>query len=606
MMKKLTHRGPDDTGDYQSINENIFLGHCRLAVLDIEGGSQPMWSFDGDCVIVYNGEIYNHLDIRAELLAKGYRFRTHHSDTETLLNGYLEWGTNVLERLNGMFAFVVYDKRNRSFFGARDHFGQKPLYYAARRDFFAFASELRALIEHPAIRPEIDRLALKKYFAHDYIPAPNTIFKDVAKLTAGHYFQYSTKEGTLVTKKYWEYRIEPEGAFDEKENDEQLRDLLQRSVKDCLLSDVPIGILLSGGIDSSTIATLASSVTKVPVRTFSVGFEEASFDESTHSQYLAERIGSEHEVSTLSQRRAIEILPSVLSRLDEPLGDASLLPTYLVCEHARRFVTVALGGDGADELFAGYDPFKALYWAKSYFKIIPKALHNWLTRTAQWLPVSHRNMSLAFKIQRFLRPLQLPAHFWAPLWMSAMSIEEMEQLFQEPISPEEIFSEAIAAWNSCPSSNLVDRLTTYFVQMYLPNNILTKVDRASMMNSLEVRVPFVSRAFAAHILPLPVAAHYDERAGKALLRQAMAGVLPEPVLTRKKQGFTRPWRTLFAGSMRDMVRERLLSQNMARSGWFNMNYLGMMLLDQEEGRRDYANMLFRLLVFSEWLEAQTV
>jgi asparagine synthase (glutamine-hydrolysing) len=386
MTRTLAHRGPD--GEDFRVDAPVYLGHRRLAIIDVEGGRQPMSTRDRRYCIVYNGEIYNFRELRAELERRGHRFSTDHSDTETLLLGFAEAQEKVLDQLNGMWAFVIYDRAEKTLFGARDRFGKKPFYYFHRGTDFAFASELTALLEHPEVSRSVSKLSLQKYFAYGYIPAPRSVIRDVWKLPAGHWFRFDLQTGNLKIQKYWDYQPEPdETKRDPRAIAEELADALEQAVRSRLVSDVPLGAFLSGGIDSSAIATFATRA--IPdLKTFTIGFEERTFDESRHAQLVARGLETSHAVQRLSLEKSKDLLPSLVDRLDEPMGDPSLLPTYLLCQFAREHVTVAISGDGGDELFCGYDPFRALRRANVYAKLVPKPLHIGIRLLASRLPRS--------------------------------------------------------------------------------------------------------------------------------------------------------------------------------------------------------------------------
>ncbi len=338
MTDALAHRGPDARGVWTSPDASLHLGHRRLAIIDPEGGAQPMGTSDGKLVITYNGEIYNHGELRADLEDHGHRFLTDHSDTEVLLYAYRQWGASMLERLNGMWAFAIFDHDREQLFLSRDRFGKKPLFYTRRDDFFAFASELTSLKQHSALEPAVSPAALQKYFAYGYIPAPHSIYQNVYALPAGHSLTFSLTGQQLVVRKYWEFLLEPFERFPdnfEQAWSEELLHLLERAVKRRLIGDVPLGVFLSGGIDSSTIAALAARHASGPVKTFSIGFEEESFDESREARAVADHIASDHYHETLSLEKSLELLPEIVRRLEEPLGDSSMLPTYLVSGIAR-------------------------------------------------------------------------------------------------------------------------------------------------------------------------------------------------------------------------------------------------------------------------------
>ena len=455
MTDALAHRGPDAEGLWEDVGRGLWLGHRRLAIVDLSGGAQPMWTPDGALGVVFNGEVYNHQELRAELKRLGHVFETDHSDTEVLLHAYRQWGDAFVERLSGMWAFVLYDRARQRLFGSRDRFGKKPLYYFHEGDTFGFASELPALLRHPSAPRQLSPVALQKYFAYCFIPAPRSVIERVWKLPGGHSFGFDLRTRRLEVRRYWEFTLEPDPRLlegGERTLDglcEEIRAVLDRAVQRRLMADVPLGVFLSGGIDSSAVAALAAK--RVPagsLNTFSIGFRDPSFDESSHARFVAEQLGTRHREEILDLDKASGLLPEILSRLDEPLGDSSLLPTTLLSRFTRQHVTVALGGDGADELFAGYDPFRALGAAALYARWMPRPAHEALRMIAGKLPVSHANVSLDFKVKRTLMGLSYPPPLWNAVWMSALEPSAMGDLFAEPLPPEELYSEAIEAWES--------------------------------------------------------------------------------------------------------------------------------------------------------------
>ncbi len=544
MTFALHHRGPDAEGYFSDGKNNIFLGHRRLSIIDLNDGIQPMITSDKNIVIVFNGEIYNHPDLRKTLIEKGHTFVTDHSDTEVLLHGYREWGFDLPGKLNGMWAFAIYDKEKQILYLSRDRFGKKPLFYSMQNNTFAFSSELSSLTLHPYMEDSISSENLKKYFAYGYIPAPNSIFKNIYKLAAGHNLVYSFSSKEITIKKYWEFVIEPFEKIPENPEEtwgEELRHLISKAVKRRLVSDVPLGIFLSGGIDSSCVAAYAASfMNPGELRTFSISFEEKSFDESEYSLKAAEFIKSNHHNETLSLDKSKVVLPQIISKLDEPMGDSSLLPTYLLSRTTRQYVTVALGGDGADELFAGYDPFRALKLAKLYSKIVPKPVHKGIRMLCNMLPVSHKNMSFDFKLKRTLRGLSFPSKFWNPIWLGTLSPDDISDLFNEPVDIENLYSEAIEQWDRCKSDNMIDHTLQFYTRFYLQDDILVKVDRASMMNSLEVRVPFLDKDLVDFVRKIPSDFKYRNGETKYILKKALEPVLPKEILYRSKKGFGIP------------------------------------------------------------------
>lgn len=544
MMEALAHRGPDDAGQFIDPQSGVHLGFRRLAVIDIAGGRQPMWNETQDVAVIFNGEIYNFMELRAELIAAGHRFASDHSDTEVLVHGYEQWGDDLPARLNGMFAFAIWDSRAQSLFLARDRFGEKPLFYSAGPGHFAFASELSALICHPAVDRAVDDTALQKFFAYGYIPAPHALYRGARKLPGGAMLRVPLAGFRPVIQHYWRFAITagtdaPENRIDPLT--EELRHLLDRAVQRRLVSDVPLGVFLSGGIDSSlTLALACRHRDPATLDSFTIGFNEASFDESRYARQVAAALGTRHHERILGFDEAQAVAAEVLGRMDEPIGDASLLPTYFLCSLARRHVTVALSGDGGDEMFAGYDPFAALAPAALYDRLVPPALHTVLRAAAGALPHSTRNMSLDFRIRRTLMGLSYPASMRLPVWMAPLEPRRMGALFDRPLPPEELYAEAIAAHDAAQADNPVDRALEFFTNFYLQDNILTKTDRAAMLVSLEARAVFLDNDVVDFCARLPHG--YKMRGGvrKFLLKRAARGLVPQMVLDRPKKGFGVP------------------------------------------------------------------
>lgn len=544
MAGAIAHRGPDEAGFHIEPEHAVHLGFRRLAVIDISGGHQPMWNEDASVCVLFNGEIYNQAELRAELLAAGHLFRSDHSDTEVLVHGYEAWGEGLPARLNGMFAFVVWDRPRRRLFAARDRFGEKPFFYTARPGFFAFASELSALIRHPMVDRSIDPRALQKFFAHGYIPAPGALYRDARKLQGGCSLTLDLDDFRPRERRYWRFAIEAEDhapAVRIPDLTEELRGLLDRAVARRLVSDVPLGIFLSGGIDSSLLLALAARHrAPASLDTFTIGFNEPSFDERPHARAVADAIGTRHHERILDFDAARDLAGRVLARLDEPTGDASILPTYMLAGFARESVTVALSGDGGDELFAGYDPFAALAPAAWYDRLVPPPVHLLLRRMAGMLPRGTSNMSLDFKLRRTLMGLSYPPHVRLPVWMSPLEPARMGALFDAPLPIEELYSEAIEAWDGAAARNPIDRALEFFTRFYLQDDILAKTDRAAMMVSLEARAVFLDNDVVDFCARLPHGYKYRRGVRKFLLRRAAEGLVPDTVLRRPKKGFGIP------------------------------------------------------------------
>ncbi len=549
MTDALVHRGPDGEGHFADQHLPVFLGSRRLAVVDVPGGAQPMWDANGDVCVVFNGEIYNHRALRQQLEALGCRFQTDHSDTEVLIHGYKTWGTDLWPKLNGMFTVAIYERHKKELTLARDRFGEKPLFYGATNTAFVFASELPALLRHPSIRgASTSKMGLMKFFAHGFFPGEHTPYENIAKVRAGHTVTIDATTGSYSTRPYWRFEINPETSPEKpvEELTEELETLLNRAVSLRLDADVPLGIFLSGGVDSSAILSFAADSRPADqLKTFSMGFRETSFDESAFAEEVALHIGSTHHLEICDLDALQATVPTLLFQIGEPLGDSSILPTSLLAAFARKHVTVALSGDGGDELFAGYDPFRVLERAKIYRKFMPKPLHSAVAAVAAHLPQSDRNMSLDFVMNRGLKGLMYPPAQWNPRWLAPLQPEEISDLFSETVSADELYSEAIAAWDAVPSPHIVDRVLDFYTRFYLTDGILVKSDRASMMASLEVRAPFLDNELVdfARRLPWQYKLEGDAIGGfttKWILKQTLKNRLPSDIIHRRKKGFGIP------------------------------------------------------------------
>jgi asparagine synthase (glutamine-hydrolysing) len=591
MATALAHRGPDGEGFFIDETEATYIGHRRLAVVDVAAGHQPMWNEDGQVAVVFNGEIYNHAELRRELERLGHHFATDHSDTEVLVHGWEEWREGLPLRLNGMFAFAILDRSRRQMFLARDRLGEKPLYYTARPGFFAFASELSGLTQHPKVSRSISQRGLQKYFGYGYIPAPNSILEGVSKLPGGSWLRYDLISGEHRVQEYWQFALSPDYSLqdtDEPRLVEELRALLIQAARRRLMSDVPIGTFLSGGLDSSLVlSALAQSRSASDLSTFTIGFAEPSFDESSFASIVAEHVGTRHHQKRLDLEQARQLVPKVLGRLDEPLGDASLLPTHLLSAFAREHVTVALTGDGGDELFAGYDPFAALGPAAFYRKAVPGWMHRGLRRAAEMLPVSTKNMSLDFKIRRALLGLSYSPAIQLPVWMSPLDPKDAKEVFEKPIPVEDTYDEAIAIWNRDPKLDAVDRSLELFTRLYLQDDILTKVDRASMMCSLETRAVFLDNDLVDFCQRLPNRFKIRNGQRKYLLKKVARTLLPASIIDRKKKGFGIP--------LTNWLRQMPIVTTSSLAGLRN-EYVALASKAHAEGRADHRLFLWNWIV----------
>lgn len=601
MTESLVHRGPDGAGFYADSARQLFLGHRRLSVLDLTGGAQPMWDVERRVAVVFNGEIYNHRELRRQLQGHGHVFTTDHSDTEVLVHGYKQWGHQLPNHLDGMFAFAVYDVANAGVFLARDRFGEKPLFVHRRHEGIAFASELSALcVPGVAASLKIDKVSIAKFFAYCLFPGRATPFLSIEKLPPGHSLWYVVAEQRAESGPYWTYRIDPLPVAVTEQKlqawSEELRGLLMRSVAERLEADVPVGIFLSGGVDSSAVlACAASAVERSRIKAFSVGFREPSYDESRYARAMAAHVGCDLRLDMCTLDTAASGLSALLSDIAEPVGDPSILPTHLLCKFARQEVTVALSGDGSDELFFGYAPFQALPWATRYAQWMPRWLHRALLLGVGYLPTSDRYLGWDFKLKRTLRGLSTDPALWAPGWMGALALPDLERLFDMRLDREEIYGDAMALWRDCLSEDPRDRLAEFFTRFYLPDGVLTKTDRSSMRVSLEVRTPFLATDIVDFARRLPADAKFHGGSGKRILKLAFAPLLPDEVLSRRKKGFGIPlnrWMRNFAAPA------------MSPQIGLDKEYVAHIWQRQHARRGDYSHALFCILSLQETIGRQ--
>lgn len=542
MTDALIHRGPDEEGFYR--DGALHLGHRRLSIVDLEYGQQPMRDAESETVIVYNGEVYNHLEIRQRLEQLGHRFQTSHSDTETILRAFLEWGTDSFAMLNGMFALAIYSAKRKKIWLARDRFGEKPLFYTRNSNGFAFASEIASLAKWPHFNTSIASDNLQRFLGWGYLPQGRTLHPNCYGLLPASWLSFDLMSGAIHEELYWEFELAEDKSLTDKDEPrliEELRHLLIQSVKRRLLSDVPLGIFLSGGLDSSSVLAAAThSVDPSLISAFSIGFHEKSFDESVNAREVAQSFGVQHFLQMLSAEDMLQTAPSILQKMSEPLGDASLIPTEHLAEFARKRVTVALSGDGGDELFAGYDPFKAIFPASLYRAVVPSWVHRPLRKALQNIRASDKNMSLEFKLKRVLRGLSYPQSMQLPVWMSPLEPHELTAYFDRPLSAEEMYEDALLLREKHPRADEFSQALYFFTRFYLTDDILVKVDRACMMVSLESRAVFLDNDIVDFCQRLPNHFKYHRGQRKYLLRKALEGWIPKRILELPKKGFGIP------------------------------------------------------------------
>jgi len=602
MMDTLSARGPDDAGTF--VKDNIALGHRRLSIIDLSTGHQPMSNEDGSIVIVYNGEIYNFLEIKTFLEKKGHRFKTH-SDTEVVIHAYEEFGEDCLNRFNGMFAFALWDSRREILFLARDRFGKKPLYYAFFDNQFLFASELKAILKHPGARRRLDLNAVSKYLAYEYVPSPHSIFKDIQKLVAGS--KLILKNGSKTVSRFWDMKFDRSSAFNLEDGKRKIVELLKESVRKRLVSDVPLGVFLSGGIDSSSVVAMMAELMKPKdILTFSVGFKEKSFDESSDARRVAKHFGTDHHEEILDPGTMLDVFPAILDLLDEPLADSSIIPTYLVSRFTRRSVTVALGGDGGDELFLGYPSFLA-HKINSNLSFIPDALKRLPVELATAiLPPSHKYMSLHFKAKRFARGLAYPEAVRHQAWIGSFTPSEQKMLFMPDVGldydPFAVYDRTSAFYDTVRSLDTLDRAIYVYINTYMTDDILTKVDRASMANSLEVRAPFLDIEFAEFAASIPPEFKLRNFQTKWILKEAMKSRLPKETIGKSKQGFAVPVAQWLKDDLKGLLMAAFDKKKIDREGIFRYDYIKTMLDSYLAGRKDLRKEIWALFMFEMWYD----
>jgi asparagine synthase (glutamine-hydrolysing) len=607
MAGTLRPRGPDDAGFY--IDGPVALGMRRLAIVDVLGGRQPIANEDETICVICNGEIYNQNDLRRDLAARGHRFRTR-SDVEVIVHLYEEHGPDAIYHLNGMFALAIWDQRRGRLLLARDRMGQKPLYWCRLGSGLAFASEPKALLAHPELSFALDLYSLSRYLFYEYVPAPWSIYRGMYKLPRGHYLIY--EQGRLTLRKYWDgwtaCRLDfcaPVTARSPEEAAEFLWEHLCQSVRSQLMSDVPLGAFLSGGIDSGAVvaAMRAAGGDSADIQTFTIGFTEPSFDESQYARLIANAFHTEHHEEIFSIQHLLSLLPDVAAYLDEPFGDASVLPTHLLSRFARQRVTVCLAGDGGDELFAGYPTFQAERVA-AWTRRLPRRSQVLAKGLAQLLPVDHRDFSLDFIVRQFVRGWGTCAALTHQRWLGSFSWAEQQQILDpavvrmlEGFNPEE---EHCALAEQVRSPDPINQLLALYQETYLAEDILTKADRASMATSLEVRAPFMDPCVVKLANSLPGPWKLRGCTGKWILKQALRRVLPRITLKRKKKGFGIPVAQWLSGELRSMAASLLAPDRLRRQRLFRPEAVSRLLHEHWAHRANHRKQLWTLLMFQLW------
>jgi asparagine synthase (glutamine-hydrolysing) len=595
MATSIRHRGPDDEGFY--ISGNTGLGFRRLSIIDLKTGHQPLCNEDQSIWIVFNGEIYNFRELRDQLERKGHIFKSG-SDTEAIVHLYEEYGEDCVQQLRGMFAFAIFDEKNRKLFCARDRFGIKPFYYYVDEHKFVFASELKSILQIKGVAATMDLRSLDSYLTSGYVVGDNTIYANIKKLAPAHTLTLTRKGRSNPTiSQYWKIAFAPDYSKTEAQWAEQIETTLTDSVRSHLVSDVPLGAFLSGGIDSSSVVALMSKLSSSPVKTFSIGFTDPKYNELQFAREIAKRYGTEHHEQVV-EPESIDLLKKLVAAYDQPFADYSAIPTYYVSKLARSHVSVVMSGDGGDELFAGYPDYAKMCRINRY-SVTPK-LFNQLVWGGinKALPQYMKGKGITYLLSK--------RSGTAPAYLGVWTQPERKCLYTDEVARElrhyasESYKENLI--NNSSSTEYLSTLQELDLRTYLVDDILTKVDIASMQHSLEVRVPILDHKFAELSFRIPSGLKLNQRRGKYIFKQAMTKYLPDSILKHKKQGFTVPLDVWFRGDLHEYVADRLLSPNSPYMDYFKKDYVASIIAMHNRGMRNFAPKIWSLLFFAEWLD----
>jgi asparagine synthase (glutamine-hydrolysing) len=595
MTRALAHRGPDDEGVF--FENGVGLGHRRLSIIDLSlSGHQPMFSSAKDTGVVFNGEIYNFKELKKDLEKEGIVFKSN-SDTEVILVLYEKYGEECFKKMEGMFAIAIYDFKNKKLILSRDRLGKKPLYWGMFGETLVFASELKSFVLHSLVTREIDRTSLCLYLQTDYVPTPRTIFKNIYKLEPGFCLLYQNTQ--FEKKQFWSIK-ESTSEVSLPQAVRELDVLLESSVNSRLISDVPFGVFLSGGLDSSTIAYYAQKNSKKKIHTFSIGFQEKSFDESKYATEVSKYLGTEHHHLDITAEDSLKVIPYLADILDEPMADASIIPTYLLSQFTKLNVTVALGGDGADELFAGYPTFQADKLANIYTKL-PKRVKAFLKILVTCIPVSDKNFSIGFRLKKFIEGLDENKFLRHQKWLGTFNENDLIKLLTYKLE-----DDTLGKWvrEIIPQSFSKDGndLLRFYIKTYMMDQVLVKVDRASMKNSLETRSPFLSYKVVDFVMSLPYRYKLRCFQTKYILKKLMRDKLPKRIIFRKKKGFGIPLSKWLKDDLKSFLNQVINKEKVENMGIFNWNYIESILADHFSGKVDNRKKIWNLLVFVLWWE----
>ncbi|HEX8250355.1 MAG TPA: asparagine synthase (glutamine-hydrolyzing) [Pyrinomonadaceae bacterium] len=592
MCRVITHRGPDEQGAV--VAGRAALGMRRLSIIDLKSGQQPIYNEDGNLAIVFNGEIYNYRELKTKLEARGHKFKTN-SDTETIVHAFEEYGADCLHHLRGMFAFAIWNKRDESLFVARDRVGKKPLFYAlTERGNFVFGSEMKVLLTHGEISEEIDFSALDAYLTFGYVPEEFCIFKNVRKLLPGHFLTF--KNGEIETRKYWDFNYQkPSGIKTEAEYIEVLREKIKEAVKIRLISEVPLGAFLSGGVDSSSVVAMMSQILDAPVKTFSIGFNEDSFNELKYARMAAKHFETEHHEFIVTPD-LVETVDELIWHFDEPFADSSALPTFMVSKMAREFVTVVLSGDGGDELFAGYTRY-VVDRRRSGMANLPSFVRRNLRAVSESLPHGAKGRNYLYNVS--LDPVDRYIDS-----ISQYNALRKKSLYSKDFQSKLNGNSGVGLYrniaNSVSTGNPIDNLLYLDSKTYLPGDILTKVDRMSMAASLEARVPLLDHELIEFVTQIPSGLKMKGSETKYIFKKAMEGIVPREILYREKQGFGVPIEEWINNQLRERIRETLLDARTLQRGYFEKSYIQTLLDEHAKRRRDHSHALWILWMLELW------
>ena len=612
MTDAISHRGPDDSQTWSETSYRdaygnpigVALGFRRLSIIDLEGARQPMSNEDGSVRMVFNGEIYNYQVLRRRLEGRGHTFATD-GDGEPILHLYEDEGTECFQHLNGMFAIAIWDANRNRCVLARDRIGQKPLYYSVKNNQLVFGSELKSLAAVDGICEEIDPAAIDEFLTYQYIPHPGTIWKGVRKLAPGHFAIF--ENGELIVQRYWNFDPSVETPIDQQAACERLRELLTDSVKMRMQSDVPLGTFLSGGIDSSLITAIASQQSQTPIRTFSIGFPVADFDETGYAAGVANHLGTQHQRFEVMPS-GVDIVDKLVWHYDEPFGDSSAVPTWYLSELTKSEVTVALSGDGGDELFAGYERYRALWLSNKLQKLFPVHKLPGL-KLIQRMPDSNRRSSLLRKGKRFLEALdQPPARRylnWLQIFPESLRASIYTDDFLATLPGDDPFDFLQSTWTHSTGRDLVTRASTADILSYLPCDLCTKVDIASMAHGLEVRQPLLDHRVVEFAASLPVHLKFRGKRGKLILQDAFGALIPKSIFTRKKMGFGIPIASWFRDELKPMVHDTLLSEDARITPFFRRESVAELVRAHENSEQNHGYRLWNLLILEKWLRKWT-